>query len=243
LKVVPVIDILNGMVVHAVKGEREKYSPLKSILCKSADPVDIARAFRDAGFSELYIADLDAILGKRFNLEILKRIKIETNLAMMVDAGINTIERAQTLLKAGASCIVIGTETLEDLHFVEKALKCFGAEKVVVSIDVLGNEVLSKSESIKSYEPAMLAKALKKMGVTKILILDIKRVGSEQGPKLTLVKEVIERTNLEVLTGGGIRNMADLEELRKIGVSKALIATAIHKGTITPEVLRAKGYL
>jgi phosphoribosylformimino-5-aminoimidazole carboxamide ribotide isomerase len=243
LKVVPVIDVLDGIAVHAVRGEREKYGPLKSVLCKSAGPVDVAKAFKDMGFSDLYMADLDAILGRRFNPKVLRRIKAETDLAIMVDAGINTAEKAQILLEAGASSIVIGTETLRDLHFIENALKSFGAEKVVVSIDIVENEILSTSESIKPYRPAMFAEALKKMGVAKVIILDLRRVGSEQGPNLALVKEVVERTSLEVLTGGGIRNMADLEELRKIGVSKALAATALHKGIITPEILKANGYL
>ena len=243
MKVVPVIDVLDGIAVHAIRGEREKYGPLKSVLCKSADPVDVAKAFKNMGFSELYMADLDAILRKRFNPKVLRRIKDETDLAIMVDAGINTIERARMILEAGASTIVVGTETLRNLHFIEEALKIFGAEKVVISIDIVENEILSISESIKTCSPALFAEALKKMGVAKVIILDLKRVGSEQGPNLALVKEVVERTNFEVLAGGGIRNVADLEALREIGVSKALVATALHKGIITPETLKTNGYL
>jgi len=243
LKVVPVMDILNGIVVHAIRGEREKYGPLKSVLCKSTDPVDVAKAFKDVGFTDLYMADLDAILGKKFKPNVLRRIKAKTDFNIMIDAGINTAKRARALLEAGASCIVIGTETLKDLHFIKKALKCFGAEKVVVSVDVLENEILSMSESIKLYKPALFAETLKEIGVEKVIILDLRRVGSEQGPNLALVKEIIERTNLEVLMGGGIRNIADLEELRRIGVSGALVATALHKGIITPEILKTKGYL
>ena len=243
LKVVPVIDVLDGVAVHAVRGERKKYSPLKSVLCKSADPVNVAKAFKAVGFTELYMADLDAILGKQPNINVLKRIKAETDIDIMVDAGINTNERARMILEAGASNIVIGTETLRDLHFIEEALKCFGTEKVVVSIDIVENEVLSPSESIKRCRPASLAENLEKMGVEKIIVLDLRRVGSEQGANLALMKEVIERTNLKVLTGGGIRNIEDLEELRRIGVSGALVATALHKGIITPEILKTKGYL
>ncbi|MGQ9545374.1 MAG: HisA/HisF family protein [Candidatus Bathycorpusculaceae bacterium] len=242
MKVVPVIDILNGVAVHAIRGEREKYKPLKSVLCKSANPIHIARTFEAVGFTDLYIADLDAILGKQPNLNVLKRIRAEVNLNVMVDACINTIERAEKLLETCASSIVIGTETLKELSFVEKALKNFGAERVVVSIDMIENEILSMSESIKRHKPAPLAETLQKMGVAKVIILDIKRVGSEQGVNLSLVKEIVERTNLEVLTGGGIRNITDLEELSKIGVSGALVATALHKGAITPQILKTKGY-
>jgi len=237
------MDILDGVAVHAVRGERAKYRPLKSVLCKSSDPIDVAKAFKAAGFTSLYIADLDAILGKQPNLNVLKRIMAETDLNIMVDAGVNTIDRAEKLLETCVSNIVIGTETLKELSFIEKALKNLGAEKVVVSIDIMENQILSASESIKRYKPASLAETLQKMGIAKVIILDLRRVGSEQGVNLALVKDIIERTNLEVLTGGGIRNITDLEELSNIGVSATLVATALHKGAITPETLKTKGYL
>lgn len=243
MKVIPVIDILNGIVVHAVRGERDKYSPLKSVLCESTDPVDVARVLRATGFSELYIADLDAITGRTINQDALRRIRAETSSTIMVDAGINTIEKARELLKLGVSNIVIGTETLSDLRFIKRALEIFGVDRVVVSIDILENKILSLSVFIKSYKPIEFAKFLEGAGVTKAIILDLKRVGSEEGPNLTLVKEVIGRTNLEVYVGGGIRNIMDLEELRRVGVSKALIATALHKGIITPQALKDRSFL
>ncbi|HKM59743.1 MAG TPA: HisA/HisF-related TIM barrel protein, partial [Candidatus Bathyarchaeia archaeon] len=63
MKVIPVIDILNGIVVHAVRGKRREYQPLQSSICNSIEPLEIAKTFKTLGFSELYIADLDAITG------------------------------------------------------------------------------------------------------------------------------------------------------------------------------------
>ncbi|HLN90033.1 MAG TPA: HisA/HisF-related TIM barrel protein, partial [Candidatus Binatia bacterium] len=62
MKVIPVIDILNKVVVHAVKGKRNEYKPIQSILCRSVEPLEVAKAFRTLGFSEVYVADLDAII-------------------------------------------------------------------------------------------------------------------------------------------------------------------------------------
>jgi len=70
MKIIPVIDVLNGIAVHGVRGERKRYQPLKSLLCKSADPIEIASAFESLGFSSLYLADLDAILGKTANFNV-----------------------------------------------------------------------------------------------------------------------------------------------------------------------------
>ena len=98
MKVIPVIDILNGIVVHAVRGKRSEYKPLESILFKSVEPVEVAKAFKTLGFSELYVADLDAIIDCSTNFEVFKHMAEETGLHLMVDAGVTNIERAQKLL-------------------------------------------------------------------------------------------------------------------------------------------------
>jgi len=74
-------------------------------------------------------------------------------------------------------------------------------------------------------------------------VLDLVRVGTERGVNLRTVMEILERTSVEVITGGGIRRIKDLEELREIGVSAALVATALHKGKIKLEELRLRGFL
>ena len=87
MRVIPVIDILNGIAVHAVRGKRSEYKPLVSVLCPSAKPSEIAFAFKKLGFSRLYIADLDAIMKKSSNLAVIRQIAKSTGLDLMVDAG------------------------------------------------------------------------------------------------------------------------------------------------------------
>ncbi len=243
MKIIPVLDILNGMVVHAVRGERKEYRPLKSALCASANPVDLARAFKSFEFDDLYVADLDAILGKPENLAIYKQIKAETGLNLMVDAGINNIEKAERVLGTGTSYIIIGTETLNDLDFIRQAVKSLGKDRVIVSIDLKGGKVLSRSENVKSKSPLLLAEKMEKMGVAKIIILDLARVGAEQGVNLAIIREVLEKTKVEILAGGGIRGIKDLEELRSMGVSAALVATVLHTGKVTAEELKSKSFI
>ena len=92
MKVIPVIDILNGIVVHGVRGKRSEYQPLQSILCYSVEPLEVAKTFKTLGFSELYIADLDAIIDGSVNFQVFKRIAEETGLKLMVDAGVTDLE-------------------------------------------------------------------------------------------------------------------------------------------------------
>jgi uncharacterized protein related to proFAR isomerase len=80
LKVIPVIDVLDGLAVNAVRGRRQEYQPLNSTLCNSFEPIVVAKAFKTLGFNELYIADLDGIMKGKVSFQILKQIVDETAL-------------------------------------------------------------------------------------------------------------------------------------------------------------------
>jgi phosphoribosylformimino-5-aminoimidazole carboxamide ribotide isomerase len=243
VKIIPVLDLLDGIAVHAMRGERKEYRPLKSVLCSSPDPLELARVFDSLGFDELYIADLDAILGRNKDFSVFTRISSETNLSLMVDAGINDLGKAKSVLDAGASRVIIGTETLTDIGFTGEAVQTLGDERVIVSVDLKGGELLSRSEKIRSMNPLRLVESLEELGVARIIVLDLARVGSEQGANMGVVTEVLEKTGVDVITGGGMRGIEDLEEARALGVSATLIATALHTGKLTAVELESKGFL
>ncbi len=243
LKIVPVIDVLNGIAVHAVRGERTQYRSLTSTLCSSADPLDVASTFDSLGFDSLYLADLDAIQGRSANFGLYQRIKTETSLDMMIDAGISEIIKAEKVLKMGATEIIIGTETLSSLDFVTEAIKIFGRNRVIVSIDLKGGQLMSIAESIRSMNPFMLARSLEKIGVRRIILLDLDRVGSERGANVEILSKILENTTIKVLVGGGIRNLQDLERLKVLRVSGALVATALHDGKLGVDELKSAAFL
>lgn len=243
MRIVPVIDVLNGMTVHAIRGERKNYRPLRSVLCSSVDPGELALTFESLGFGNLYLADLDAISGRSTNFALYQRIRTRTNLDFMVDAGVADVTKAEKLLRAGVSKIVIGTETLRSLDFVDQAVKSFGENRVVVSTDLKGGEVMSISESIKSMNPVPLAQKLEKIGVSQVILLDLDRVGTERGANLEVLKGVLKKTRVKVLVGGGVRSLQDLEELRNLGVFGALVATTLHSGKLKVGELQSAGFL
>ena len=243
MKIIPVIDILNGIAVHGVRGERKQYQSLKSVLCNSVNPLDIALTFDSLGFSSLYLADLDAILGKLVNYDIYRYIMSQTSLDLMVDAGIADITKATEVLATNASKIVIGSETLNSLDFVEQAVRTFGEERVVVSIDRKNGNLLGASEDIASMDSVTFAQKLASLGVSQIILLDLDRVGTEHGTSRSVLKTILEKTELDVLVGGGIKSLQELEELRNIKVSGALVATVLHNGKLTVDELKAANFL
>ena len=243
MKVIPVIDVLNGKVVHAVRGKRSEYQPLQSLLCESVEPLEVAKAFKTLGFSELYVADLDAIIDCSANFQALKRIVDETGLRLMVDAGVTAMERARILLESGVSKLVIGTETLRNKSFVDEAIRVFGSDRVIVSLDLKGDRILVRQGFDGSRDPLFLLSEFKEMGVLQIIVLDLTRVGSGEGVNVDFLKKVLGNLRMDVYVGGGVRNLADLIELKDLGVSGALVATALHSGKISVEELRQTGLL
>jgi phosphoribosylformimino-5-aminoimidazole carboxamide ribotide isomerase len=242
VKAIPVIDLLDGVVVHAVRGKRKEYQPLKSVLCNCAEPVGVAVALWKLGFKELYVADLDVIIGKGSNSAAIKQIAEATNFEIMVDSGVNDLKGAGQALQSGASKVVLGTETLADLNFVKDALETFGDQQIIVSLDLMNGNVLSKSEQLRLMSPMHVALALQELGVRQLIVLDLARVGSDEGTDLELLNKLVKGVNMKVYVGGGVRDIQDLKTLQQLGISGALIATALHTGKISAEHLHLAGF-
>jgi len=243
VKIIPVIDVLGGRVVHAVRGRRKEYQPLKSKLCASTDPVDVAEALKALGFGELYVADLDAITRGQANFSIFKNIANKTGLALMVDAGIDTLKKAESVLESHVSKVIIGTETLPSVSLVAEVVRLFGSEKVMVSLDLMGDRLISGFELGARKDPVALLRAFQEAGVSQIIVLDLARVGSGEGVNMPFLREVLRNIKVNVYVGGGVRDIKDLMELKDIGVFGVLLATALHSGKISLKELKQAGLL
>jgi phosphoribosylformimino-5-aminoimidazole carboxamide ribotide isomerase len=242
MKVIPVIDVLDGVVVHAVRGRRKDYQPLRSVLCTSVDPVDVAVSLKAFGFGELYVADLDAITGGHPSFSLFKRLA-KSGLEMMVDAGVANLKRAEELLDSGVSKVIIGTETLPNMGFVAEAVESLGSDKVMLSLDLMGNQVISGFKLGRLEEPITFLRELEALGVSQIIVLDLQKVGSGEGTNLAFLKEALRNIKAKLLVGGGIRDVKDLTELKRLGVFGVLVATALHSGKISPKNLKQAGLL
>ena len=238
MKVIPVIDVLNEIVVHAVRGIRKEYQPIQSVLTQSVEPIEVSKTFKNVGFDDLYIADLDSIIDCSTSFPIIENITDAIDVKLMVDAGVTSIERAKKLLDSGVSKLVIGTETLQSKNFVSKAVDIFGSERVVVSLDLRGDKILVKLGFDGCTEPICLLKQFRDMGVSQVIILDLNRVGSSEGVNLDFLKKVIAEVGIDVFVGGGVRDIKDLVELKNLGVSGALVATGLHTGKISIDQLK-----
>ena len=224
MKIIPVIDIKNHIAVAAIKGERNKYKPLKSIISKSPDPLKVAESYKNSGFSEVYIADLDAILNSKPNLETIR--KINEIIPVTADIGVKTLQDIK-LLKNTNIEIVIGTETLPSFDFLTELNEL--NHSFILSIDIKNNKLIN---NLNLNLDEFIEKIIDKK-IDKIIILDLSKVGTAAGPNIELCKKLIAKLkNKKIIYGGGVKNEDDIKKLRKCNLYGILVGNAIHSGNL-----------
>ena len=232
MRIISVIDLLDGKVVHAIAGRREEYKPIKSILTKASDPLSIAIAFQNLGLRELYVADLNAICSRGHNLNAIGQIASQSRMEVMVDAGFQRADDVETYVKKGVNRIVLATETLESFEEVRKIVD--RGLFVTASIDMKGDQVVAGSREMKLPRKDLVRK-FEDERTSEIIILSLDRVGTSRGPDFESIKDVLSYATVPVLVAGGVRNVDDISHLQKLGAAGVLLATALHKGTITKD--------
>jgi phosphoribosylformimino-5-aminoimidazole carboxamide ribotide isomerase len=233
MRVVPVIDLKGGTAVHAVRGERERYRPVRSVIASDeGDPITLARAFRaELGLDEVYIADLDAITSEGDNTTVLGALTREA--LVMVDAGVSEPARARALLDLGAHRVIVGTETLSGPTALERLLAELPDCAVILSVDLRDGRALSPDPQLAGLPAPDAVARLYRAGLREAIVLDLARVGSGAGPDVALIAKLRAAfPDLELLAGGGVRDVEDLRALDAVGAAGALVATALHSGVI-----------
>jgi phosphoribosylformimino-5-aminoimidazole carboxamide ribotide isomerase len=241
MRIIPVIDILNSVVVRGVAGQRSEYRPIESCLCDSAEPLAIANAFRNQfGLSTLYVADLDAILHAEPNFEIYETLK-DDGFELLIDSGLRNAFDAEASLMAGASKVIAGLETWPSLATLEMMLHKFGPERVIFSLDLKNGRSIRKLDDVLSDDPVDIGCAVIECGIRELIVLDLASVGVASGPTtLEICQELKDfARKLKLITGGGVRSSADLATLREAGTDGVLVASSLHDGSITPDDLQA----
>jgi phosphoribosylformimino-5-aminoimidazole carboxamide ribotide isomerase len=237
MRVVPVLDLMAGRIVRGIGGRRESYQPIVSALVSSSDPLEVARAFRERyGFTQIYLADLDAIAGASPALPVYATLQT-MGLSLWVDAGLRTVLSLEPLARAGIASVVVGMETLAGREALEALLAAIGPDRLVFSLDLKGSRPLSNNSTWAAADPWRIACEVVALGVKRILVLDLARVGMGQGTGTEQLCDKLSKTysGVEVSAGGGVEGLDDLITLKNCGVENVLVASALHDGRIRAE--------
>lgn len=216
-------------------GERAAYRPLVSRYASgSSDPVAIARGLREAGASELYLADLDAITRRVApNWELIDALD-DLGLRLWVDAGVRDNSAAVVdQIDAGVAVVVVGLETVGGPGAVGRIIDRVGAEQVILSLDLRDGVPIIAPHADWRGDPrdeANLVAQAHEAGVQRVIRLDLARVGTGQG--IDHFPPVDFAAGVEWWAGGGVRDRGDLQRLAALGYAGALVGSAVHDGVI-----------
>ena len=235
-KVIPVIDVLNSEAVHALKGERNSYKPLKSKLFNTSDPFNILKVFKSKyKFRDFYIADLDAIINKNPNLQLLKKILRTLGINIMIDPGIIDFQDVLLYSKYNIDKLIIGLETVESLEIIKRALSIMGKSKLIVSIDMYKEKVISNARGLRNKSIIEIIKKIEEIGIKELILLDLFRVGQKIGGIPQQFLEIQGSFKGNIYVGGGIKDYKDIQNFKDHKFAGVLIATALYDGTINIE--------
>jgi phosphoribosylformimino-5-aminoimidazole carboxamide ribotide isomerase len=237
MQIIPVMDIMNGVVVRGIGGRREEYRPIVSQLTSSCKPLDVARVFRDhLGLSEIYLADLDAISGAEPAWNIYEEIR-SSQCTLWVDAGVRDVCRAMALVEKGINSVIVGLETLAGPKSGEAICQKLDPVQIIFSLDLKEGRPIGDLKGWNRPDAYFIAVQTIGFGVRRLIVLDLARVGlgTGLGTEDLCRRLAKEHPEVEITAGGGIRGAEDLRRLAECGVHSVLVASALHDGRLRPE--------
>lgn len=241
VRVIGVLDLLGGCAVHARAGRRELYAPVETVAGTPIEPgnaLALARAYLDRlELTELYVADLDAILGGSPQDATVGPLA-DLGLPLWLDAGASSVDSVQRGIDLGATSVVVGLETLPSFGALHNICDTIGGERIAFSLDLRNGKPIVASPAngvLRNSGPVVrFAANAAAAGVASVIVLDLARVGMGQGLDFDLISTVRETLpGLTLIAGGGIRGLADLKRLATIGCDGVLAATALQDGRLS----------
>ncbi len=235
MNVIPAIDLRQGQCVRLFQGDFDRQTNY------GVDPVSLAGRYKNMGFSDLHIVDLDgARSGRQENQQIIRNIVDSSDMTVQIGGGIRTESQLESWLDAGVARVVIGSLAIIRPRLVNDWLSIYGPEKIVLAIDVTVDDAgvpqvathgwtrsadMTLWQCIDMYLPS---------GLRHVLCTDISRDGAMTGPNIELYAQLVEQhPHILLQASGGVRDIVDLKALKRIGAPAAISGRALLDGKIT----------
>lgn len=244
MRVIPVIDLMNGHVVRGVAGRRTEYRPIESPLAPACPQAMAQALVQKFDFETAYVADLDAIMRGAQSREHWKLIA-DAGLRLWLDAGVRTLPNALSARHELSgfvqdSTIIVGLESISSLECLTEILQAIGSANVAFSLDLNGGKPMTHLDEFSEKQPIEIVRRVVAAGANRLIVLDLADVGVSQGTRTLELSHKIrqEYPAIELVAGGGVRGIDDLKALADAGCDAALVASALHDGRLTPEDVR-----
>ena len=228
MKILPAIDIKDKKCVRLVKGNFDDKTEYE------ISPIDQARKFKDYGFKNLHIVDLDgALTGETVNLEIIQDIVSKFNLKVEIGGGIRNFESFQKYTDVGVEKVILGSAAIKDKNFLKEACIKF-SNKVALGLDAKDGYLSISGWKENSNRLTLdYLKEVNDYGVSRLIYTDINRDGMKQSPNFEETLKVAEVSNCPVIISGGVSSIDDIKKAKSLNnIEGIIVGKAIYDGDI-----------
>ena len=235
MKIFPAIDIKDKKCVRLVKGDFENKTEYK------ISPVEQAQKFKDYGFKNLHIVDLDgALTGETVNLDIIQEIVTKFDLKIEVGGGVRCIDSIKKYTDVGVEKVILGSAAIKNKNFLKEACEKF-PNKIALGLDAK-NGYLSVSGWKENSNKLTLdyLKEVNEYGASRLIYTDINRDGMKQSPNFEETIKVADTSNCPVIISGGVSSIEDIKKAKKLNnknIEGIIVGKAIYDGDIKLEEL------
>ena len=235
MKIFPAIDIKDKKCVRLVKGDFDNKTEYEM------SPVDQAGKYKDHGFKNLHIVDLDgALTGKIFNIDIIEEIVGKFDLQIEIGGGVRTFESIQKYIDVGVEKVILGSAAIKDKNFLQEACEKF-PNKIALGLDAKDG-YLSVSGWKESSNQLTLdyLKEVNDYGASRLIYTDINRDGTKASPNFEETSKVADTSNCPVIISGGVSSIDDVKKAKNLNnknIEGIIVGKAIYDGDIKLEEL------
>jgi len=225
--IIPAIDLRNGKCVRLIQGDYHRQ------ITYHDDPVKQAKEFSSAGAQWLHIVDLDgAKVGKPVNTDTISAIAALGQLKIEVGGGLRDEASIKQLLDIGTERVIIGTKAVSDFEWFSQMAEKFSG-KIVLGLDARGSKVATHGWTKENSQNLLeFATEAAKLPLAAIIYTDITKDGMMAGPNFERTKALAEAVQVPVIASGGVREIADIKKLAKLGIEAVIIGRALYEGTL-----------
>jgi len=228
MKVFPAIDIKDKKCVRLVKGDFDNKTEYEM------SPIDQARKYKDHGFKNLHIVDLDGVLtGETVNIDIIQEIVSKFNLKIEIGGGIRNFESIQKYADAGVEKVILGSAAINDKNFLKLACEKF-PNKIALGLDAKdGYLSVSGWKENSNILTLDYLKEVNGYGATRLIYTDINRDGTKQSPNFEETQKVADTSNCPVIISGGVSSIDDIKKAKSLkNIEGIIVGKAIYDGDI-----------
>ncbi len=235
MKIFPAIDIKDKKCVRLIKGNFENKTEYET------SPIDQAGKYKDHGFKNLHIVDLDgALTGKTVNLDVIKQIVTKYDLKIEIGGGVRSLDSIKQYVDAGVEKVILGSGAIKNKEFLKNACDKF-KNKIALGLDTKdGNLFVSGWKESLNFKATDFLKEINDFGVSRIIFTDINKDGMKTSPNYEATTNIAKISNCPVVISGGVSSINDIKKAKELNNKKIegiIVGKAIYDGDIKLEEL------